>query len=239
MSETRCTAERGHFYNPNGICAYCEDYDEGRDLAVPAVPAQVEPDAMAEQVAMEPVEPCPKCGIGWSKTNSAECPECAPTVAQAGAQQTCLKCGEPVFGIGWHMLNEKWASLDCKDAQRHAAINRIAQAADDSGLYDKVIVPDADGNYPDEPQAGAQDDKRKQFLGTLKDTSPAVLKAVAWYHKCNAERFEAHLATIRAYVLAAQQTPITREDMGDHLKALTVFDEAHGLYNLVLSETGK
>jgi hypothetical protein len=46
-----------------------------------------------------------------------------------------------------------------------------------------------------------------------------------------------HLNTIRDYVLAAQQTPITREDMGDHLKALTVFDEAHGLYNLVLSET--
>jgi hypothetical protein len=46
------------------------------------------------------------------------------------------------------------------------------------------------------------------------------------------------LQTIRDYVLAAQQTPITREDMHDHLKALTVFDEAHGLYNLVLSETG-
>jgi hypothetical protein len=108
-------------------------------------------------------------------------------------------------------------------------------------------------------------------------------------------RLETHLNTIRDYVLAAQQTPITRESIqatakideaywtgnaapipndlvewrthlgGDDegmsledqeallnrcidtetalkaqtLTAQTLFDEAHGLYNLVLSETGK
>ena len=30
------------------------------------------------------------------------------------SEQVCPKRGEPVFGCGWHTLNDKWASLECK-----------------------------------------------------------------------------------------------------------------------------
>jgi hypothetical protein len=98
---------------------------------------------------------------------------------------------------------------------------------------------------PAEPQAGAQVPSRDErftirwstVVNEYKVSIPnydggEVVKAEEY------DRIVAHLAIIRSYVEEAAKTPITREDMHDAMKAQTYYDEANGLYRLILSETG-
>jgi hypothetical protein len=100
------------------------------------------------------------------------------------------------------------------------AVDDVRTGFPRDGYIEELAAPGP--SLPAEPQAGAQVPSRATITIPLREYSA----------------LQAHLNTIRDYVLAAQQTPITREDMHDHLKALTVFDEKEGLQNLVLSETG-
>jgi excisionase family DNA binding protein len=51
----------------------------------------------------------------------------------------------PFHMVGTHRrvyLRDLLVYKDHRDKERHLAINRIAQAAEDAGLYDKVLLPD-------------------------------------------------------------------------------------------------
>jgi hypothetical protein len=207
--------------------------------AVPAVPAQVEP-------------LCVHCGKveGLHSKYGQQCPMKPQTITQF----------QPV-------------ERDAMAEQVAQPVNGFIQCP--TCGFDYRLNVQHDCPVP-KPQAGAQDDGEYELF--LKTAAPSELVQ-------RIRNIEKHLNTIRDYVLAAQQTPITRETIlaapqvdnapipddlkGDYeracmqhkghrgyvqglieriarleaenrarkLIALTLCDEAHGLYNLVLSET--
>jgi hypothetical protein len=234
---------------------------------------QVERDAMAEQVAT--CAHCSRTIVGLQRCSNDGWCKPTPTEPQAGAQPagetpyTCQTCG----------CNHVMTIQQYCDAVRTGAMDGFSPAAKD-------IL-----------QAGAQVPSQDASSVALASVKESIYSE--WEHRAFSDpRFiwqwmldraaasESHLNTIRDYVLAAQQIPITRESIlaapqvaiteeemivrkeklrsewtdvpGDHdfdwflieriarleaelearkLTELTLCDEAHGLYNLVLSET--
>jgi hypothetical protein len=91
-------------YKKGSMWCYSEEGKEGHAWPVPAVPAQVERDAMAEQVAPELAAEITICEHGWYKK---DCPMCSPKAVPDkvapqepkcrhiwGWDRKCMACGE-------------------------------------------------------------------------------------------------------------------------------------------------
>ena len=230
-----------------------------------------ERDAMAEQVAtqgsLEDIPyTCQTCGCNHVMTMQQYC-----DAVRAGAMDGLSPAGKAILqGVepqaGAQPEDIRW--ITTPEGNLKPTLQAGAQGL--AHRFAQKMIQNLRQNVAEEKArlAGAQERRSRPFNVT-EELANSVEELIA-----ENTRLEARLNTIRDYVLAAQQTPITRESIlaapqveryriglegelekhpaglivtyPDHLDAiraktlteLTLFDEAHGLYNLVLSETG-
>jgi hypothetical protein len=174
---------------------------------------------------------CPRChGDGywyeWKVDEEQTIPQA--TSATLTYQPFC-NCAEEI------RLAKKPATSDPLPAEPEAG----AQVPPQVELMGDLItqLAEAVGFRPDSETYDGQ----KMLLHTigLVEEMKVAKDEAYWDAIRNMARVEKHLVTIRDYVKEAQVVLITREDMHDPLKAQAFWDEAQGLYRLILSETGK
>ncbi len=121
----------------------------------------------AAPTPVEPVEPCPKCGIGWSKSHSKECPECVPAAPTPQERE-------------WKQI------LVNSQCMRCASWKDVRQAYSNGEYGSEALCAECRAAQPVEASQQIPDDLRKAY----RDATDGLANGINWTDACTCALIE-------------------------------------------------